>query len=95
MATADAHAAGERDAAALEWIARTAMAAYGVEPDYLALVAPDSLAPVTRVDGEVLVAVAATIGGVRLIDNQLLGTPADGRRQPASATPTHSERSTP
>ena len=94
-ATADAHAAGERDAAALERVARTAMAAYGVEPDYLALVAPDSLAPVTRVDGEVLVAVAATIGGVRLIDNQLLGTPADGRWQPASATPTHSERSTP
>ncbi len=52
------------------------MAAQGVEPDYLALVRPDTFAPVARLDGEaVLVAVAARVGGVRLIDNTILSSP--------------------
>ena len=41
----------------------------GVEPEYLALVDPDSFQPVETVDGRVLVAVAARIGATRLIDN--------------------------
>ena len=44
----------------------------GVEPDYLELVRPDDLSPVARVDGEVLVAVAASVGSTRLIDNTIL-----------------------
>ena len=51
------------------------MTPFAVEPEYLALVHPESLAPVATVEDEVLVAVAATVGGVRLIDNQLIGTP--------------------
>ena len=66
-------AAGERDSAALAAAGRAAMTALSVEPEYLALVAPDTFAPVARIDGEqVLVAVAARVGDVRLIDNDIL-----------------------
>lgn len=74
-AAARAHAAGERDAVALKACAHAAMTALDVEPEYLALVDPRSLAPVATVEDAVLVAVAATVGGVRLIDNQLIATP--------------------
>ncbi len=77
-AAAAAHASGERKAAALQAAALAAMTPFAVEPEYLALVHPESLAPVATVEDEVLVAVAATVGGVRLIDNQLIGTPRNG-----------------
>jgi pantoate--beta-alanine ligase len=47
-----------------------------VEPDYLALVDPDSFEPVQNVNGRVLVAVAARIGATRLIDNTIIHTAA-------------------
>jgi len=65
-------AAGERDATAVATAARAAMAPYDVEPEYLALVASDTLAPVDRIDGEILVALAARVGRARLIDNTLI-----------------------
>jgi pantoate--beta-alanine ligase len=66
-------ATGERDAAALAAAGREAMTALSVEPEYLALVAPDTFAPVASVgDEQVLVAVAARVGDVRLIDNDIL-----------------------
>ncbi len=71
-------AAGERDAAAVAAAARGAMEPYGVEPEYLALVASDTLAPVDRIDGEVLVALAARVGPARLIDNTLIATNGNG-----------------
>jgi pantoate--beta-alanine ligase len=64
--------AGERDAEVLRAAALAAMRGRGVEPDYLELVHPDDLSPVARVDGEVLVAVAASVGSTRLIDNTIL-----------------------
>jgi len=64
--------AGERDAELLRAAALAAMRGRGVEPDYLELVRPDDLSPVARVDGEVLVAVAASVGSTRLIDNTIL-----------------------
>jgi len=64
--------AGERDAGVLRAAALAAMRERGVEPDYLELVRTDDLSPVTRVDGEVLVAVAASVGSTRLIDNTIL-----------------------
>jgi pantoate--beta-alanine ligase len=73
-AAESAVAAGERDAAAVQAAARAAMAAYDVEPEYLALVSAETLAPVARVEDEVLVAVAARVGAARLIDNTLLTT---------------------
>jgi pantoate--beta-alanine ligase len=66
-------AAGERDAASLAAAGREAMRALSVEPEYLELVRPDTFTPVGELDGTpVLVAVAARVGGVRLIDNDLL-----------------------
>ncbi len=64
---------GESDAAALAAAGRAAMSALGVEPEYLELVAPETFSPVARLNGEpVLAAVAARIGDVRLIDNEIL-----------------------
>jgi pantoate--beta-alanine ligase len=73
-AAEDAVAAGERDATAITGAARSAMD--DVEPEYLALVDPDSFAAVRNVNGRVLVAVAARIGETRLIDNTIIHTAA-------------------
>lgn len=67
-----AAAGGERDGTRVATAARAAMEPYGVEPEYLALVASDTLAPVDQIDGEILVAVAARVGRARLIDNTLI-----------------------
>ena len=45
-----------------------------VEPDYLAVVDPDTLEQLSAVNGRVLVAVAARVGPTRLIDNTLINT---------------------
>ena len=66
--------AGERDAARLREAALSTMHELGVEPEYLALVDPDSFLPVDTVNGRVLVAVAARVGSTRLIDNALIQT---------------------
>jgi pantoate--beta-alanine ligase len=71
-AAARAAAAGERDAAAIARLAREQLQQLQVEPDYLALVNPEDLAPVAALSGDTLVAVAARIGEVRLIDNTLI-----------------------
>jgi pantoate--beta-alanine ligase len=69
QAVAGAVAAGERDAEAAAATGRAAMARLGVEPEYVTVVAPDTFAPLARIDGEALVAVAARVGPTRLIDN--------------------------
>jgi pantothenate synthetase len=55
------------------------MAPHAVEPEYLELVAPDTLEPLPRVDGEALLAVAARVGSTRLIDSTTLTTTPNGR----------------
>ena len=65
-------AAGERDAAVVAAAARAALRGADVRPDYLAVVDPDTLAPVARIERRVLVAVAARVGPARLIDNVLI-----------------------
>jgi pantoate--beta-alanine ligase len=56
---------------------RTELAAAGVEPEYLEARDPDDLTPVAELNGRpVLLAVAARVGGARLIDNVLI-QPAD------------------
>jgi pantoate--beta-alanine ligase len=62
-------AAGERDPVAAAAAGLAELAAARVEPEYLAIVAADTMEPVASVDGDVLVAVAARVGSVRLIDN--------------------------
>jgi pantoate--beta-alanine ligase len=62
-------AAGERDPDAAIAAGHAELAAARVEPEYLAIVAADTMEPVPTLDGDVLVAVAARVGSVRLIDN--------------------------
>jgi pantoate--beta-alanine ligase len=66
--------AGEPDPAPAEAAGRAAMRAAGVEPEYFAVVDPDTLVRVQRIDGRVLVVVAARVGPARLIDNVLIET---------------------
>jgi pantoate--beta-alanine ligase len=75
-------ASGERSARALLDAARAALRPFDVEPDYLALVEPDTLEPVDTLTGEALLAIAARIGEVRLIDNAILAPTA--RRAPTT-----------
>jgi pantoate--beta-alanine ligase len=66
-------AAGERDPAAARAQALAELTADGLEPEYLELVAPDTLAPLPALDGEpILALIAARVGATRLIDNQLI-----------------------
>jgi pantoate--beta-alanine ligase len=69
-AARDAVAAGERDADRVRAAALAHLG--GVDAEYLAIVDPDSFDSLTRIDGRALVAVAARVGPVRLIDNVLL-----------------------
>jgi pantoate--beta-alanine ligase len=69
-------AAGERSGDALLDAAREAMLPFGVEPEYLALVDPDTLEPLGALARETLLAVAAQIGEIRLIDNAVLNPTA-------------------
>ncbi len=79
---------GERSAAAVLDAAAAALRAEGVEPDYVALVDPDTFEPLAELRGEAVLALAARIGGVRLIDNAVL-RPAGG--PVASAQPREGE----
>jgi len=69
-----AAAAGERDAERLRAAALTALSDAGVRPEYVAVVDPDTFAPLTAVNGHATIAVAARVGTTRLIDNVTIGT---------------------
>ena len=73
----EAAAGGERDASAIAHLARVEMEQLQVEPEYVALVNPEDLSPVHVVRGETLVAIAARVGEVRLIDNTLISSSED------------------
>jgi len=62
-------AAGERDSHVAAAAALSELARHEIEPDYLELVDPDTLAPVAQIEAPVLLAVAARVGRARLIDN--------------------------
>lgn len=83
LAAARAAAAeGERSAAALVAVAQSTMRSLGVQPEYVALVDPDSFEALEQLEGEGLLAIAARVGAVRLIDNEtLLAAPAWAARQ--------------
>ena len=53
-----------------------------VRLDYFEIVNPDTLEPVEHISGPDLVAVAAFVGGTRLIDNIVLTTQAINLRSP-------------
>ncbi len=68
--------AGEPSAEALIECARQVLAAHGLETEYVALVDPDSLRTLSELDGEGMLLIAARVGHVRLIDNEILGPTA-------------------
>jgi pantoate--beta-alanine ligase len=72
-------ARGERAADALVEAAREELLAGGVEPEYVALVEPDTLEQLDLLRDEGLLVLAGRIGAVRLIDNAVLapGSAAD------------------
>ncbi len=70
-----AMAAGERNAARIEHAGASAMRDQGVEPEYFAVVSADTLMPLSPIVGRILVAVAARVGPVRLIDNAIVEIP--------------------
>jgi pantoate--beta-alanine ligase len=51
------------------------LAEAGIEPEYFEAVSVDTLDPVARLDGDTLVAIAARVGGIRLIDNVIVSRP--------------------
>lgn len=80
-AARDAVSAGERDPGAARERALAELAHAGIEPEYFELVSADTLAPLQRIDGDVLAVLAAPVGGTRLIDNHLI-QPANGNGRP-------------
>lgn len=66
-------AAGQRSAEMLRREMLAAMAAVGVEVDYVAIVRDGTVEPVETIDGPATVAIAARVGRTRLIDNCRIG----------------------
>ncbi len=62
-------AGGEHTAEALLGAAEQELAVEGLELDYVALVDPETFEPVQQLQRPALLALAARVGGVRLIDN--------------------------
>lgn len=73
FAVANAAARGETDAQHALDAGRAILQDAGIAPEYLAAVSADTLAPVDHFNDETLVAIAARIGGIRLIDNVIIG----------------------
>jgi pantoate--beta-alanine ligase len=72
LAAAELSAPAEGLAAALE-VARAELSAAGIEPEYLEARDAEDLSPVTELGNRpVLIAIAARVGGARLIDNVLI-----------------------
>jgi pantoate--beta-alanine ligase len=74
---------GRGSAADLLAAARASLELGGLEPDYVALVDPRTFEPVASLEGEALLLLAARVGAVRLIDNELL-TAATATSTPAA-----------
>jgi pantoate--beta-alanine ligase len=70
---------GERDAGKLRRVVANVLTTEPlVRLEYAEVVASDTLAPLEELAGEVLVAVAARVGAVRLIDNMTIRVDARG-----------------
>lgn len=62
-------AAGERDAEAAAAVVARELARASITAEYIAVVDPDTFAPLERIERPALIALAARVGPVRLIDN--------------------------
>ncbi len=65
-------AAGERSPEVITAAARARMTRRGLQPDYVALVDPETFEDLASLDAEGLLLLAARVGSVRLIDNAML-----------------------
>lgn len=70
---------GEHDAERALAAGAAILAAAGIVPEYFAAVSADTLAPVSAMTDDTLVALAARLGSVRLIDNVIIGPRGEGR----------------
>ncbi|HEY3410942.1 MAG TPA: pantoate--beta-alanine ligase [Propionicimonas sp.] len=68
-AARDASAAGQRDASSLAGIIQDELATESLTAEYIAVLDPDTFAPVATVEQPTLIALAVRVGPVRLIDN--------------------------
>jgi pantoate--beta-alanine ligase len=74
LAAHEAWRAGERGGAAIEARMRGLLEAHpGLSVEYVAVIEPETLTPVTAVNAETVVAVAGRVDRTRLIDNIVLG----------------------
>jgi pantoate--beta-alanine ligase len=77
-AAQEAVAGGVHDPREIARVTRQKLAEHQIEPEYVELVSPQTLAPADRVDGPLLLAVAARIGPARLIDNTIVNPRSAG-----------------
>jgi pantoate--beta-alanine ligase len=81
-------AQGERRPQALLEAARAPLAECSLEPEYLELVDPETLEPLSSLDRDGLLLIAARLGETRLIDNAIVRPAARSRScQPAGMEP--------
>lgn len=65
---------GERRSEGIEAAIREQLTMFpGITPDYIAIVHPDTLRPVSHADRGTIIAVAGRVGHTRLLDNLILG----------------------
>ncbi|WP_295104859.1 pantoate--beta-alanine ligase, partial [uncultured Microbacterium sp.] len=67
-----AHRSGDGDGDGILSAAQAVLAEAGIDVEYLELRDAETLQPVTRIDRDALLLVAARVGAARLIDNHLL-----------------------
>jgi pantoate--beta-alanine ligase len=84
-------AAGETDAAAILTAGLEELDDPGIRVEYLQIVNPATLMPITNVGGPALALVAAWVGETRLIDNQMLSVPTSSRPPAAAGSNTRSD----
>ncbi|HTB50736.1 MAG TPA: pantoate--beta-alanine ligase, partial [Solirubrobacteraceae bacterium] len=86
---------GQRSADVLTETAHAAMSAFDVQPEYIALVSPETLEPVMHLDEPGLLAVAARLGSTRLIDNVTLDPSISDPRSDIPAVRPNSRQANP
>jgi pantoate--beta-alanine ligase len=90
QATQKAVNGGEHDPAVARAAGLAVLHSASIEPEYLELVAADTMAPVGVLDREVLAVAAARVGTTRLIDNLIIRSPAVARTAEPSDAPSAS-----
>ena len=78
-------AAGGTDVPTIVTAARGELDSAQIATEYLQIVTPESLQPISTIDGTALVLVAGRVGATRLIDNALLSPNPSSSRPPTAA----------